>query len=100
MRIGRTNEKNGRRDKELGSFPFEGAFLSGKDYKIIFCICITIVLGKMALSIPNLAKWQLTVWEDYTLFSVFIGLEVLMVCVLALIPVILILYAILGYFLK
>ncbi|WP_273757326.1 hypothetical protein [Bartonella sp. MM73XJBT] len=92
--------KNGGLDKDLRSFSFEEAFLSWRDYKIIFCICILIVLGKMALFIPTLAKWELTVWEDYSLFSVFVWLEVITVCVFAFIPVILILHVILGHLLK
>ncbi|WP_273760623.1 hypothetical protein [Bartonella sp. ML70XJBT.G] len=93
-------EKNEGLDKDLRSFSFEEAFLSWRDYKIIFCLCILIILGKMVLSIPTLLEWKLTVWEDYTLFSVFIWLEVITVCVFAFIPVILILHVILGHLLK
>ncbi|WP_273760624.1 hypothetical protein [Bartonella sp. ML70XJBT.G] len=92
--------KNWELDKDLRSFPFEEVFLSWRDYKIIFCICVIFVLCKEILFIPILLEWEFIEWEDYSLFSVFVWLEVITVCVFAFIPVILILYVILGHLLK
>lgn len=68
--------------------------------EIIFCSGAIIVLCRIALFIPILAEWKLTMGQEYTLFAVLVFLEVITVGVIAFIPVMLILYIILGHSLK
>ncbi|WP_375622834.1 MULTISPECIES: hypothetical protein [unclassified Bartonella] len=50
--------------------------------------------------IPLESKWPLSVSQDSTLLAFFVLREVIMVCVFALMPVLLVLYLILTYLLK
>ncbi|MET3589875.1 hypothetical protein ABID23_000963 [Bartonella silvatica] len=86
--------------KEMPHFSLKHVFFSFRDLRIIFYISVIIVVGRAVLFIPIMARWLLTVWEDYTLFAVFVVLEVITAGVVVLIPVILVLYILLGYLLK
>ncbi|WP_345097166.1 hypothetical protein [Bartonella acomydis] len=77
--------------KESRAFSLEQAFLSKKDQIVICLLALLITLGRQVLYIPIWAEWKLTVEQDTTLFSVFVLLEVIAVCVIAFIPVLLVL---------
>ncbi|WP_208441526.1 hypothetical protein [Bartonella raoultii] len=92
--------KNCELDKEPRSFPVEEVFLSWRDCKIIFCICVIFVVAKEILFIPILLEWEFIEWEESTVFSVFVFWEVVTVCIFAFMPIVLILYVIMGQLLK
>ncbi|WP_375640726.1 MULTISPECIES: hypothetical protein [unclassified Bartonella] len=82
------------------SLVFGKSFCSYKDHMIICLISILIGIGYKALLIPLESKWPLSVSQDSTLLALFVLREVIMVCVVALMPVLLVLYLILTYLLK
>ncbi len=82
------------------SLVFGKSFRSYKDHIIICLISILIGIGYKALLIPLESKWTLSVSQDSTLLALFVLREVIMVCVVALMPVLLVLYLILTYLLK
>ncbi|WP_375673240.1 hypothetical protein [Bartonella sp. TS82HLJMH] len=85
---------------KLCSFVFGKSFRSYKDHIIICLISIIIGIGHKALLIPLESKWSLSVSQDSALLALFVLREVVMVCVVALMPVLLVLYLILTYLLK
>ncbi|WP_208433036.1 hypothetical protein [Bartonella taylorii] len=91
--------KNSAFYNKLRSF-FEKGFFSSREYIVIFSFSLLIALWNKILSILSLAQWELTVWQHNTLFSILVFWEVIKICVLALIPVMLILCIVLWRLLK
>ncbi|WP_375655711.1 hypothetical protein [Bartonella sp. MR63HLJHH] len=85
---------------KLCSVVFGKSFRSYKDHIIICLISILIGIGHKALLIPLESEWSLSVSQDSALLALFVLREVIMVCVVALMPVLLVLYLILTYLLK
>ncbi|WP_273758527.1 hypothetical protein [Bartonella sp. AU55XJBT] len=72
-------------DEEQRSFSLEKAFLTRKNYKIIFCFAFILEAFKVALFM--LFEWDLTGWWNYSLFILIFILIVLSVLLFILIPV-------------
>ncbi len=85
---------------KLCSFVFGKSFRFYKDHIIICLISLIIAICHRALVIPLESKWTLSVSQDSSLLAFFVLREVIMVCVFALMPVLLVLYLILTYVLK
>ncbi|UTO28183.1 hypothetical protein [Bartonella harrusi] len=92
--------KNLEIDKEPRSFLFEDVFLSSREYKVIFCIAVVIIVLRVALFVPILLGWKLTEWQATTLAFIILIVAFIAVCILLLIPVTLVLRIILGSVLK
>ncbi|PIT69163.1 hypothetical protein [Bartonella tribocorum] len=92
--------KNSMGSQNQSFFALEESFLSYKDHIIICLISILIGMGYSALLIPLKFKWSLTVAQDNILLALFVLREVITICVLALMPILLVLYLILTYWLK
>ncbi|EJF78608.1 hypothetical protein MCO_00593 [Bartonella sp. DB5-6] len=92
--------KNSTLDKEPRFFSFEEAFLSAKNYRIIFYISVIIVLFRIAFFIPVFLGWQLAKWQNTALGTVYVLEEIIALCVLVFIPVMLVLRILLGYLLE
>ncbi|CDO49572.1 hypothetical protein [Bartonella tribocorum] len=92
--------ENSMGGQRLRSFVLEETFLSYKEHSIICLISILIGIGHSALLMPLEFKWKLTVDQDSTLLALFVLREVIMVCVFALMPVLLVFYFILTRLLK
>lgn len=86
--------------KKPCSFSLEQAFLSKRDYKIIFSIAVIMVLGIMALAMPVMWQWKLLSWLRNTFFVLFLVLKFIKVYVFIITPIMLLLYILLGYLLK
>ncbi|WP_375666996.1 MULTISPECIES: hypothetical protein [unclassified Bartonella] len=82
----RGNGKNSPLDKEPRSFALEEAFLTRKNYKVIFCIAFIITAFKVALVI--FFKWDLTEWSNYILFILTLILGFISMLLFVLIPVV------------
>ncbi|WP_375673235.1 hypothetical protein [Bartonella sp. TS82HLJMH] len=81
----RGNGKNASLDEEPRSFSLEEAFLTSKNYKIIFCIAFIITAFKVALFI--FFEWDLTEWSNYILFILTLILGFISVLLFVFIPV-------------
>ncbi|WP_375652757.1 hypothetical protein [Bartonella sp. MR110HLJHH] len=81
----RGNGKNASLDEEPRSFSLEEAFLTSKNYKIIFCIAFIISAFKVALFI--FFEWDLTEWWNYILFILTLILGFISALLFVLIPV-------------
>ncbi|WP_142416090.1 hypothetical protein [Bartonella massiliensis] len=92
--------KNSTRNQEPRSFALEESFLSCKDHIIIALIALLIEICHKSLLILLEFKWSLTASQDSTLLAFFILREVLMLCVLVLMPVLWGLCLILTHWLK
>ncbi|UNE53950.1 hypothetical protein [Bartonella machadoae] len=92
--------KNLEMKKEPRSFSFEQVFLSSKEYKVIFCIVVVIVMLRVALYASLLLGWKPTEWLAVILALIVIIENYIFGCALLLIPVMLVLRIILGFVLK
>ncbi|EJF97799.1 hypothetical protein LBE40_00150 [Bartonella taylorii] len=92
--------KNSTLDKEPRFFSFEEAFLTAKNYRVLFYISVIIVLFRIAIFVPFFLSWEPTEWQKTILSGVYILQEVIGLCILAFIPVMLVLRIILGYLLE
>ncbi|WP_245410075.1 hypothetical protein [Bartonella tribocorum] len=92
--------ENSMGDQRPHSFSLEETFLSYKEHSIICFISVLIGIGHRILLIPLEFKWPLSVDQDNTLLAFFVLREVIMVCVFALMPVLLVFYFILTHLLK
>ncbi|WP_375626436.1 MULTISPECIES: hypothetical protein [unclassified Bartonella] len=81
----RGNGKNASLDEEPRSFSLEEAFLTSKNYKVIFCIAFIISAFKVALVI--FFEWDLTEWSNYILFILTLILGFISTLLFVLIPV-------------
>ncbi|WP_375658637.1 hypothetical protein [Bartonella sp. MR30HLJHH] len=59
----RGNGKNAILDEEPRSFSLEEAFLTRKNYKVIFCIAFIVAALKTALFVLIPLGWKLAEWE-------------------------------------
>ncbi|WP_375656419.1 hypothetical protein [Bartonella sp. CM120XJJH] len=82
----RGNGKNVSLDEEPRSFSLEEAFLTRKNYKVIFCIAFIISAFKVALFI--FFEWDLTEWWNYILFILTLILGFISTLLFLLIPVV------------
>ncbi|WP_144754531.1 hypothetical protein [Bartonella saheliensis] len=92
--------ENSTGDKEPRSFALEESFLSYKAHSIICLISGIIALCRWVFLIVLEFKKPLTVAQENMLFAFFVLREVIMVCVFAVMPVLLVLYLILTHLLK
>ncbi|WP_375653556.1 MULTISPECIES: hypothetical protein [unclassified Bartonella] len=81
----RGNGKNASLDEELRSFSLEEAFLTSKNYKVIFCIAFIVSAFTMAFFM--FFKWDLTGWWNYILFILTLILVFISALLFVLIPV-------------
>ncbi|WP_375660978.1 hypothetical protein [Bartonella sp. CL71SXKL] len=79
------DEKNAPLYEEPRSFSLEEAFLTSKNYKVIFCIAFIITAFKVALVI--FFEWDLTEWSNYILFILTLILGFISMLLFVLIPV-------------
>ncbi|WP_375610221.1 MULTISPECIES: hypothetical protein [unclassified Bartonella] len=69
----RGNGKNAPLDKEPRSFSLEEAFLTSKNYKVIFCIAFIVAALRTALLfVPMLLGWKLAEWEGYVVAALLL----------------------------
>ncbi|WP_396584029.1 hypothetical protein [Bartonella grahamii] len=81
----RGNGKNALLDEEPRSFSLEEAFLTRKNYKVIFCIAFIITAFKVAFFM--FFEWDLTGWWNYILFILALILGFISMLLFVLIPV-------------
>ncbi|WP_330168150.1 hypothetical protein [Bartonella grahamii] len=81
----RGNGKNASLDEKPRSFALEEAFLTRKNYKVIFCIAFIISAFKVALFI--FFEWDLTEWWNYILFILILILGFILTLIFLFIPV-------------
>ncbi|WP_375693087.1 MULTISPECIES: hypothetical protein [unclassified Bartonella] len=81
----RGNGKNSPLDKEPRTFALEEAFLTRKNYKVIFCIAFIVAAFTMAFFM--FFKWDLTGWWNYILFILTLILVFISALLFVLIPV-------------
>ncbi|WP_273718933.1 MULTISPECIES: hypothetical protein [Bartonella] len=72
-------------DEEQRSFSLEKAFLTRKNYIVIFCITFMIEAFKIVLVL--LFEWDLTGWWNYSLFILILILVFISVLLVLLIPI-------------
>ncbi|ACS51878.1 hypothetical membrane protein [Bartonella grahamii as4aup] len=72
-------------DEEPRSFSLEEAFLTRKNYKVIFCIAFIVAAFKVAFFM--FFKWDLTEWWNYILFILTLILVFISVLLFLFIPV-------------
>ncbi|WP_246744206.1 hypothetical protein [Bartonella grahamii] len=82
----RGNGKNAILDEEPRSFSLEEAFLTRKNYKVIFCIAFIVAAFKVAFFM--FFKWDLTEWWNYILFILTLILVFISVLLFLFIPVV------------
>lgn len=92
--------KNSTLDKEPRFFSFEEAFLTAKNYRVLFYISFIIMLFKAAIFVSLFLRWEPTEWQNSILVCVYILQGVIEWCILIFIPVMLVLRIILGYLLE
>ncbi|WP_375684590.1 hypothetical protein [Bartonella sp. AP1QHHD] len=83
----RGNGKNAPLDKEPRTFSLEEAFLTSKNYKVIFCIAFIVAALRTALFIPMLLEWKLAGWEGDVITILFCIVQVILDLIFVLIPV-------------
>ncbi|WP_375663572.1 hypothetical protein [Bartonella sp. CL63NXGY] len=83
----RGNGKNAPLDKEPRSFALEEAFLTSKNYKVIFCIAFIVAALRTVLFIPILLGWKLAEWEGYVVAALLLIMELISEFIFVLIPV-------------
>ncbi|WP_375679577.1 hypothetical protein [Bartonella sp. AP7XZML] len=81
----RGNGKNASLDEELRSFSLEEAFLTSKNYKVIFCIAF--IVSAFIMAFFMFFKWDLTGWWNYILFILTLILVFISALLFVLIPV-------------
>ncbi|WP_317993801.1 hypothetical protein [Bartonella gliris] len=81
-------------------FFFETKLFSEREYVVICFLSLIIALWNEILSLPSLAQWELTVWQDTALFSLFVLWQVITVCAFISIPFMSILGIILWWLLE
>ncbi|EJF98073.1 hypothetical protein MEI_00933 [Bartonella vinsonii subsp. arupensis Pm136co] len=86
--------------KEARSFLFEEAFLSGKEYKVLFCLSTIIVVMRIGILAAMLLGWVSLGWQNNTLSIVLEGWDIVAVCLFVFIPVMFVLRILLEYLLK
>ncbi|WP_375647064.1 hypothetical protein [Bartonella sp. AA56HLJMS] len=74
-------------DKEPRSFSLEEAFLTSKNYKVIFCIAFIVAALRTALFIPMWLEWKLAGWEGDVITVLFCIVQVILDLIFVLIPV-------------
>ncbi|WP_409361094.1 hypothetical protein ACRPOS_007285 [Bartonella heixiaziensis] len=79
---------------------FGQELFSFRECIVIYFLSLIVELCNRILFLPRLAEWKLSVWQDTTFSSIFVLWEVITVCVVAFIPVMLILYIILWCLLR
>ncbi|QEE09795.1 hypothetical protein D1093_09565 [Bartonella kosoyi] len=84
--------------KEPRFFSFKEAFLTRKNYKVIFCITFMIEAFKIALVL--LFEWDLTGWWNYSLFILILILVFISALLFLLIPVVVVVRILFTHLLK
>lgn len=79
---------------------FEEALLSGREYRVLFCLSVIIVAMRIGILAAMLLGWVSPGWQNNTLSIVLVGWDIVAVCLFVFIPVIFVLRVLLGYFLK
>ncbi|WP_246046879.1 hypothetical protein [Bartonella mastomydis] len=90
--------KNSRSAQELRAFSLAEAFLTRKNYKVIFCLAFILEAFKVALAL--VFEWDLTGWWNYSLFILMFILVVLSLLLFLLIPVAFVVRVIFTHLLK
>ncbi|WP_330169230.1 hypothetical protein [Bartonella grahamii] len=71
----RGNGKNASLDEKPRSFALEEAFLTRKNYKVIFCIAFIISVFRTVPFVPMLLEFKLTEWEGNIVIAFFFILQ-------------------------
>ncbi|WP_375607084.1 hypothetical protein [Bartonella sp. AC142YNZD] len=84
----RGNGKNAPLDKEPRSFALEEAFLTSKNYKVIFCIAFIVAALRTALRfVPMLLGWKLVEWEGDVVAALLLIMRLISWFIFLFIPV-------------
>ncbi len=83
--------KNSTLDEEPHPFSFEKAFLSAKNYRVIFYISVILMLCRVAFIFSIFLNWEPAEWQKVILSVLYILQEVIWLCILVFIPVMLVL---------
>ncbi|CDO49586.1 hypothetical protein [Bartonella tribocorum] len=86
----RSNEQNatwGKERRQPRSFSLEEAFLTHKNYKVIFYIAFIISILRTVSIIPMLFEWKLTGWEGNISIVLLFSMEFILEFFLMFIPV-------------
>ncbi|WP_246257440.1 hypothetical protein [Bartonella gabonensis] len=94
------NGGNSISDQESRAFSLEKAFLTRKNYKVIFCMTFILAALRTALFIPLLLGWKLTGWEADVAAVLFFILLFILDLIFILIPIVFVVRIIFTYLLK
>ncbi|WP_375653562.1 MULTISPECIES: hypothetical protein [unclassified Bartonella] len=84
----RGNGKNASLDEELRSFSLEEAFLTSKNYKVIFCIAFIVAALRTALLFLLMwLEWKLAGWEGDVVAALSLIMELISWFIFLFIPV-------------
>ncbi|WP_375656418.1 hypothetical protein [Bartonella sp. CM120XJJH] len=84
----RGNGKNVPLDEEPRSFSLEEAFLTSKNYKVIFCIAFIVAALRTALLFLLMwLEWKLAGWEGDVVAALLLIMELISTLLFVLIPV-------------
>ncbi|WP_246743963.1 hypothetical protein [Bartonella raoultii] len=94
------HEKNTAWDENSKVFSLEEAFLTRKNYKVIFCMTFTLSTLRTALFLPALLGVKLTEWETSVAAILFVIMLFILDLIFILIPVAFVVRVIFTYLLK
>ncbi|WP_273789534.1 hypothetical protein [Bartonella sp. ML70XJBT] len=96
----RQHEKNAALDGKPRFFSLEEAFLTRKNYKVIFCMTFTLSALRTALFLPALLEVKLTEWEGSVAAILLFIMLFILDLVFLLIPVAFVVRVIFTHLLK
>ncbi|WP_142416084.1 hypothetical protein [Bartonella massiliensis] len=96
----RGNEKNAPLDRQKRSFSLEEAFLTRKNYKVIFCITLTLAALRTGLFVPALLGWKLTEGDADVMAFLFFFMLLILDFTFILIPIAFVVRIIFTHLLK